>query len=174
MFESDWLTNVLRPSIKHGRRRPVWMYCYQFKRFRFKQQDLRQDNRMLIGSRLHSSQIETCLFLVRCVFEWCEHARAFTSSLSERIRKIIWIIFSAINNINFAPHLTQTCCILPVKCWRRRSVWIFISQLCCGFGVFIVLLSVTECQRKCSLWPMANQVNIGWHVKVKRFQILFI
>ncbi len=32
---------------------------------------------------------------------------------SERIRKIIWIKFSAIININSALHLTQTCCIPP-------------------------------------------------------------
>ncbi len=34
---------------------------------------------------------------------------------SERIRKIIWIIFSAINNINSALHLTQTYCIPPER-----------------------------------------------------------
>ncbi len=34
---------------------------------------------------------------------------------SERIRKIIWIIFSAINNINSALRLTQTCCIPPER-----------------------------------------------------------
>ncbi len=58
------------------------------------------------------------VFLVRCVFERCEHARAFTRhefTESERIRKLIWIIFSAINNINSALHLTQTYCIPPER-----------------------------------------------------------
>ncbi len=41
----------------------------------------------------------------------CVHIHEFTES--ERIRKIIWIIFSAINNINSALHLTQTYCIPP-------------------------------------------------------------
>ncbi len=63
-------------------------------------------------------RLRHALFVVRCVFEWCDHARThfrvqFTES--ERIRKIIWIIFSAINNINSALHLTQTCCIPPER-----------------------------------------------------------
>ncbi len=76
-----------------------------------------QENRTLIGSRLHSSQIATCRVSGEVCFEWCDHERArfheFTES--ERIRKIIWIIFSAINNINSALHLTQTCCIPPER-----------------------------------------------------------
>ncbi len=60
-------------------------------------------------------RLRHAVFLVRCMLEWCEHARAFTNSLSQRIRKIIWIIFSAINTINSALHLTQTCCIPPER-----------------------------------------------------------
>ncbi len=43
----------------------------------------------------------------------CVRLQEFTES--ERIRKIIWIIFSAINNINSALHLTQTYCIPPER-----------------------------------------------------------
>ncbi len=39
---------------------------------------------------------------------------------------------------------------------------------------YIVLLSVTACPRKRFLWPMANNVNITWQVKVKRLQKCYL
>ncbi len=74
-------------------------------------------------------RLRHAVFLVRCVFERCEHARAFRRrdefTESERIRKIIWIIFSAINNINSALHLTQTCCIPPERtAAATHLIWI--------------------------------------------------
>ncbi|KAL0148018.1 hypothetical protein M9458_056692, partial [Cirrhinus mrigala] len=41
--------------------KPALKYIFQI------QKVLRQENRTLIGSCLHSSQITTCVFLVRCV-----------------------------------------------------------------------------------------------------------
>ncbi len=63
-------------------------------------------------------RLRHAVFLVRCVClkDASMHAPSgdeFTES--ERIRKIIWIIFSAINNINSALHLTQTHCIPPER-----------------------------------------------------------
>ncbi len=42
-------------------------------------------------------------------------ARLHEFTESERIRKIIWILFSAINNINPALHFTQTFGIPPER-----------------------------------------------------------
>ncbi len=93
-----------------------WRPLYEFKCCCFKQQVLRQDKRTLIGSHLHSSQIATCCVSGE-VYVWKMRALArlheFTES--ERIRKIIWIIFSAINNINSALHITQPYCILTER-----------------------------------------------------------
>ncbi len=72
-----------------------WRNLYKFKFCRFKRQVLRQANRTLISSRLHSSQIATC----RVSGEVC------LNDAHERIGKIIWKIFSAINNLNSALHL---------------------------------------------------------------------
>ncbi len=49
---------------------------------------------------------------------------------SERIRKIIWIIFSAINNINSALHLTQTYSIPPERtaAATHRHLDYFVNQ----------------------------------------------
>ncbi len=105
------------PATVNSKARADWRARYEFKCCRFKRQVLRQNNRTLIGSRLHSSQIATCRVSGEvCV--WKMQARApsgdeFTES--ERIRKIIWIIVSAINNINSALHLTQTYCIPPER-----------------------------------------------------------
>ncbi len=107
------------PATVNSKARADWRRApYEFKCCRFKRQVLRQNNRTLIGSRLHSSQIATCR-----VFWWgvclkdasmrAPSGDEFTES--ERIRKIIWIIFSAINNINSALHLTQTYCIPPER-----------------------------------------------------------
>ncbi len=73
----------------------------------------------------------------KCVFEWCKHARAFTSSLSEKIRKIIWILFSAINIINSALHLTHTCnassfgLLLAVLLTHFSNKWMIVITLIC-------------------------------------------
>ncbi len=83
---------------------------YKLKCCCFKRHVLRQDRWTLIGSRLHSSQIATCRVYDELSLNDARQARVFfMSSLSEMIRKIIWIIFfSAINNIHSALHLTQT------------------------------------------------------------------
>ncbi len=83
---------------------------YKLKCCCFKRHVLRQDRWTLIGSRLHSSQIATCRVYDELCLNDARQARVFfMSSLSEMIRKIIWIIFfSVINYINSALHLTQT------------------------------------------------------------------
>ncbi len=107
------------PATVNSKARADWRRApYEFKCCRFKRQVLRQNNRTLIGSRLHSSQIATCRVSGEvCVWKMrsmrAPSGDEFTES--ESIRKIIWIIFSAINNINSALHLTQTYCIPPER-----------------------------------------------------------
>ncbi len=100
----------------NSKARADWRARYEFKCCRFKRQVLRQNNRTLIGSHLHSSQIVTCRVSGEvCVWKMRARARLHEFTESERIRKIIWIMFSAINNINSALHLTQTYCIPPER-----------------------------------------------------------
>ncbi len=67
---------------------------YKFKCWRFERQVLRQDNQTRIGSCLHSSQIAACCVSGELCLNDARQARGFfTSSLSERIRKIICVIF---------------------------------------------------------------------------------
>ncbi len=115
-------------------------YDYEFKCCRFKRQVLRQDNWTLIGSRLHSSQIATCRVSGEVWFWMIQsHARLQEFTESQRIRKIIWIIFSTINNINSALHLTQTYCIRQRGLRLQRIViWITFGS---AFDIFAIIVN---------------------------------
>ncbi len=116
--QSSSPSRAASPATVNSKARADWRVRYEFKCCRFKRQVLRQNNRTLIGSRLHSSQIATCRVSGEvCVWKMqaCARLQETSSLQSERIRNIIWIIFSAINNINSALHLTQTCCIPPER-----------------------------------------------------------
>lgn len=107
---SSSLSQAASPVTVNSKARADWCALYKFKCCHFKRQVLQQDNRTLIGSCLQSSWITTCCVSGEvCLID----VRAFTSARSECIGKIFWIIFSTINNLNSALHLTQTYCIPP-------------------------------------------------------------
>ncbi len=101
---------------------------YKLKCCCFKRHVLRQDIWTLIGSRLHSSQIATCRVYDELSLNDARQACVFfMSSLSEMIRKIIWIIFfSAI-----APHTNLT---LPYSAREDRDCNVS------SFGLLLVVL----------------------------------
>ncbi len=130
IWRSSSPSRAASPATVNHKARADWRVRYEFKCCRFKRQVLRHDNRTLIGSCLHSSQIATCRVSGEvCVWEMPARARLQEFTESEKIRKIIWIIFSAINNINSALHLTQTYCILP-DCGCNAS----------SFGLLLVVI----------------------------------
>ncbi len=111
---------------------------YKFKCWRFERQVLRQDNQTLIGSCLHSSQIAACRVSGELCLNDARQARAFfTSSLSERIRKIICIIFY--KTTTFISHVL-------------RSLLCYVPNLKLISQTFFICLDITP------------KISIGWHL----------